>query len=63
MDVENLQKDMTKNWTYENVVTGAIPADKKTYPIRWLIVLGALVSSEFFALLILLFYQQKNKTA
>jgi capsular polysaccharide biosynthesis protein len=59
MDVENLQKDMVKEWTYANIVTSAIPADKKTYPIRWLIVLGAVVSAEFFALLILMFYEKK----
>ncbi len=37
------------------VVDRAVPADKKSYPIRWLIVFGSLASVLLFTLLILIF--------
>lgn len=37
------------------VVDPAVPADKKSYPVRWLIVFGALMSVLFFTLLLLIF--------
>ncbi|NND32820.1 MAG: hypothetical protein HKN76_09530 [Saprospiraceae bacterium] len=36
------------------VVDVAVPADKKSYPVRWLIVLGALISVQLFALVLLI---------
>jgi uncharacterized protein involved in exopolysaccharide biosynthesis len=56
LDVENLKKDMIKEWTYEHIVTRPVPADKKSYPIRWLIVAVSVSTSLFLAFLILLFY-------
>ena len=40
-----------KQETYTMVVEEPFPADKKSYPTRWLIVLVSLVAVEFFALL------------
>jgi hypothetical protein len=56
IELENLKKDMVKEWTYEHIVTKPIPADKKSYPIRWLIVVVSVCTSVFLAFLILLFY-------
>ncbi len=41
-----------KKETYTMVVEEPFPADKKSYPTRWLIVLVSLVAVEFFALLV-----------
>jgi len=53
---ENALKDVNKELTYSNVVTRPIPADRKSYPVRWLIVTlsigGALLFS--FAIILLL---------
>lgn len=41
------------------VVSKAYPADSKTYPIRWLIVVGVLLSVLFFTTVIILFVDKK----
>jgi len=43
-----------KDITYSHVVQYPFPADKKAYPIRWLIVLLSTVAAEFLALLVFL---------
>ncbi len=45
--------DAQKEFTYTNVVTQPVVADKKTYPVRWLIVLYALVASLFFSVVVI----------
>ena len=37
--------------TYCNVITHPFPADKKSYPVRWLIVAMTFILTLFFALL------------
>lgn len=46
-------RDMNKQLTYTNVLVKPIPADKKSYPIRWLIVVAATFSALFFTLIII----------
>jgi capsule polysaccharide export protein KpsE/RkpR len=38
-EYDNALKDVTKELTYSNYVSSPVPADKKSYPVRWLIVL------------------------
>ncbi len=45
--------DAQKEFTYTNVVTPPVVADKKTYPVRWLIVLYAMVASVFFSVVVI----------
>ena len=40
--------------TYSHVVESPFPADKKSYPVRWLIVVFSAFSAVFFALLVFL---------
>jgi uncharacterized protein involved in exopolysaccharide biosynthesis len=57
----NLVKtDMKKELTYTNVVSKPYPALKKSYPVRWLIVLIATISSLFFSLIVLGYIDRKN---
>jgi uncharacterized protein involved in exopolysaccharide biosynthesis len=58
--IENYKKDLVKKWSYENVVTSPVPADKKTYPIRWLIVLVSVSCTLFFSFLVLLYLGTKR---
>lgn len=44
--------DLKKELTYANLVTQPIPADKKSYPIRWLIVCLSTVSAFLLSLLL-----------
>ena len=43
-----------KSITYSHVVEKPFPADKKSYPVRWIIVLFSAVSAVFMALLVFL---------
>ena len=44
-------KEVNKRLSYSNVVVKPFPADKKSYPVRWLIVVTALFSSLLLSLL------------
>jgi len=54
-------RDVNKELTYTNVVSSPIPADKKVYPIRWLIVFISTLSTMFISVLVLI-YIDKLKT-
>jgi hypothetical protein len=56
LNIENYKKDLMKIWTYENIVTPPVPADKKSYPIRWLIVAASVSATLFFSFIVLLFF-------
>ena len=58
---ENAERDVFKKLTYSNVITPPEPADKKAYPIRWLIVVVSVLSSLLMAfMIILVFYTKKE---
>jgi capsular polysaccharide biosynthesis protein len=50
-DYDNVLKELNKNFTYTNVVSNPTPSDKKSYPIRWLIVLISTVAANMFLFL------------
>ncbi len=62
-DYENSINDVTKVLTYSNVITHPVPADKKSYPIRWLIVVISVSCSLFLAFLVLLFLDSQKMKA
>lgn len=47
----NSLSDAEKRITYSHRVQNSIPADKKSYPVRWLIVLLSVIATEFLAML------------
>jgi capsule polysaccharide export protein KpsE/RkpR len=56
-DKENYEtalKDVTKQLTYSNYVSSPVPSDKKTYPVRWLIVLVSTVASIILAIVVIM---------
>ena len=58
---ENAERDVYKKLTYANVVTRPFPADKKSSPVRWLIVVISVGSSLLLAfILLLMFDSEKN---
>lgn len=54
VDYENAVRFKTDELTYANVVTPPYPADKKAYPVRWLIVMFTLIATVFLAVIIIL---------
>lgn len=59
---DNAVSDLTKELTYTNVMANPFPADSKSYPIRWVIVLVSILSSLLLATIIFVFIDRK-KTA
>lgn len=51
--LEAAQRDVEKDLTYCNVITNPVVADKKAYPIRWLIVLISVISTLLLTLIVI----------
>lgn len=58
---ENALNDVTKELTYTNYVSSPVPADKKSYPIRWLIVVITGLATFTLALLIIILIENFRK--
>jgi hypothetical protein len=54
VEYEDALRFYDANLTYANVITSPFPADKKSYPIRWLIVSISVLMTFFFAVLVML---------
>ena len=54
-DYDKSISDLNKELTYANVVTQPVPADRKSYPVRWLIVTITSVSALLLSLLLFSF--------
>lgn len=50
-----------QNISYAQVIENPFPADKKSYPVRWLIALLAVAASELLALLVILLLENGKK--
>ena len=60
VEFDNIIADLNKELTYVNKITGPIIADKKTFPIRWLIVLISVLSVNLLVFVIILFQDKKS---
>lgn len=58
---ENALKDLSKELTYSNVVTKPVPAEKKSYPVRSLIVLMFTSSMLLFSFIILVLFENSKR--
>ncbi|MBI1288181.1 MAG: hypothetical protein GC178_11465 [Flavobacteriales bacterium] len=61
--LEAAQRDVEKNLTYCNVITNPVVADKKAYPIRWLIVVSSVLSTLLISILVLSIAESVRATA
>jgi capsular polysaccharide biosynthesis protein len=59
-DYEMTQRFINSRMTYSNIVAKPFPADKKSYPVRWLIVLVVSLASFAFAMLTILFIENRK---
>jgi hypothetical protein len=46
--------ELNRNQVYSSVVSKPVPADKKSYPVRWLILAGVVIAALVFAFIVLL---------
>ncbi|MEO5570092.1 MAG: hypothetical protein ABIT08_04590 [Bacteroidia bacterium] len=58
---DNASRDLSKNLTFTNVVTKPFPAEKKSYPVRSLLILGFTAAMVFVSFLIIIIIE-KNKS-
>lgn len=56
-EIDKAEKEIAKQFSYANVIVEPFPSDKKSFPIRWLIVLSSLVSTFIFTIVVLLFLE------
>ncbi len=60
--LEQARKDVEKQLTYCNIITQPEIADKKAYPVRWLIVLASVISALLLALIVLALLENARST-
>lgn len=51
--LESAERDVEKSLTYSNVIINPVVADKKSYPIRWLIVLVSVIGTLLFSIVVI----------
>ncbi len=61
LQYETYSIEYEKEITYCHVVEYPVPADKKSYPVRWLIVAFTTISAVFFSLLVFLILDYRKK--
>jgi uncharacterized protein involved in exopolysaccharide biosynthesis len=61
LDYEMAQRFYDSNLTYSNVVSAPYPADKKAYPIRWLIVAVATIAVFVMSLLVIYLIETRKQ--
>lgn len=57
IEYENALRDVTKELTYTNLVSNPYPSDKKSYPIRWLIVVISTLATLFVSNLLIIGFE------
>ena len=63
VDYANAVRFYTDELTYVNVVTPPYPADKKSYPVRWLIVAFTMIATLFLAIIVILVLERLGYAA
>ena len=54
MDYDQAVMDFDRQFSYTNIITKPFVADKKAYPVRWIIVVISAIASFFIAFLVIL---------
>lgn len=49
--------ELNRNQLYSSMISKPVPADKKSYPVRWLILAGVILAGVLFAFVVLLFVE------
>jgi uncharacterized protein involved in exopolysaccharide biosynthesis len=62
VEYEDALRFYNANLTYCNVITKPFPADKKSYPVRWLIVAMTLILTFFFSIVVILMVENLRVT-
>jgi len=63
IEYQEVLKELKQEYSYTDVIVNPEVADKKAYPVRWLIVASTVLSVLLFALFILLLFDKRWKKA
>ena len=61
LDYDRAVLDLNRNYTYVNVLNKPFVADKKGYPVRWVIVVVSAVASLFLAIIVISIIESRRK--
>jgi hypothetical protein len=61
LDYDRAVLDANRNYTYVNVLNKPFPADKKGYPVRWVIVVVSAFASLFLAVIVIGIIESRRK--
>ena len=53
LDYDRAVQNYKRNYTYVNLLNKPFPADKKAYPIRWIIMIVSTISALLIAILVI----------
>lgn len=59
---DNAKQEYNKKITYAQIIQKPFPADKKSYPVRWIIVLLTTLGGLIIALIVIAFIESKQKS-
>ncbi|MCF8367893.1 MAG: hypothetical protein K9G76_02535 [Bacteroidales bacterium] len=62
-EYEKAYMDYDRRFSYSSIITKPFPADKKAYPVRWLIMLIASLASFFVAFIVILILENYHEMA
>lgn len=60
---QRAQNDISKELTYTNEIVAPVVPDKKSYPVRWIIVFTAVFITELFAVIVFLIADAQKRRA
>ena len=60
LDYDRAVLDFNRNFTYVNVLNRPFPADKKSYPVRWIIVVMAAIATLVIAIIVIGFIERRR---
>jgi capsule polysaccharide export protein KpsE/RkpR len=60
---ETALKEINKKISYSQIISSPIPADKKSYPVRWAVVAITIITSLIFSLIVIAIIDSKQKKA
>ena len=61
LDYDRAVLNMNRNYTYVNVLNKPFVADKKGYPVRWVIVVVSVLASLFVAIIVIGIFESRRK--
>lgn len=53
LDFDRAVQNYNRNYTYVNLLNKPFPADKKAYPIRWIIIIVSTIAALLIAILVI----------